>query len=236
MNSNDKLGFYFGISDTKIYICFFDDEKKKIKNVVQFEIPGNINNNLNFKVILNLLQKNIRKLEKQLGIYLNSGNISVQSKTYQSILFSVKNIFDEKKLDKEVITKIVRSGIQQIYNNDQNLNILHVIIKKYIIDDKVYVFFPKNIKFKKIILEIEFICLDKNFIDKIKNLFNNCKIKVKNIVSYDYATRYLNDVKDDTMCLSAKKILEGLNRSEVVLIEDTSKNKGLFDKVFNFFD
>ena len=185
---------------------------------------------------MNLLKKNIRKLEKELGIYLISGNISVQSKTYQSILFSVKNIFDEKKLDKEVITKIVRSGIQQIYNNDQNLNILHVIIKKYIIDNKVYVFFPKNIKFKKIILEIEFICLDKNFIDKIKNLFNNCKIKVKNIVSYDYATRYLNDVKDDTMCLSAKKILEGLNRSEVVLIEDTSKNKGLFDKVFNFFD
>ena len=236
MNSNDKGSFYFGISDTKIYICFFDDEKKIIKNVVQFEIPGSLNNNLNFKVILNLLQKNIRKLEKELGFYLNSGNISVKSKTYQSILFSVKNIFDEKKLDKEVITKIVKSGIQQLYNNDQNLNILHVILKKYIIDDNVYISFPENIKFKKIILEIEFICLDKNFIDKIKNLFNNCKIEVKNIVSYDYATRYLNDFKDDTMCLSAKKILDGVNPSEVVLLEDTSKNEGLFDKVFNIFD
>ena len=236
MNSVDKENFYFGISDTKIYISFFDSKKKKIKNTVNFEIPGSLNNNLNFKVILNLLQKNIRKLEKVSGLYLNSGNISVQSKTYQSILFSVKNIFDEKKLDKEVITKIVRSGIQQFYNTEPNLNILHVIINKYIIDDKVYVFFPNNIIFKKIILEIEFICLDKNFIDKIKNLFSNCKINIKNIVSHDYATRYLNDVKDETMCVSANKILNGENHSEVVIIEDVSKNPSLFDKIFNFFD
>ncbi len=236
MNKTYNENFYFGISDTKIYICFFDSEKNNLKNRVHFEIPGSLTNNLNFKVILNLLQKNIRKLEKDLGLFLNSGNVSVQSKTYQSIKFSVKNIFDEKKLDKDVVNKIVTSGIQQFYNNDKNLNILHVIINKYIIDDKVYIFFPDNIKFKKIILEIEFICLDKNFIDKIKNLFSDCKINIRKIVSYDYAVSFLNYIKDDTMCLSANKILNGANRSEVVLIENTSKKLGLFDKIFNFFD
>ena len=236
MNKTYNGNFYFGISDTKIYICFFDSEKNNLKNRVYFEIPGSLTNNLNFKVILNLLQKNIRKLEKDLGVFLNSGNISVQSKTYQSIQFSVKNIFDEKKLDKDVINKIVTCEIQQFNNNDKNLNILHVIINKYIIDDKVYIFFPDNIKFKKIILEIEFICLDKNFIDKIKNLFSDCKINIRKIVSYDYAVSFLNYIKDDTMCLSANKILNGANRSEVVLIENTSKKLGLFDKIFNFFD
>ena len=236
MNKTYNENFYFGISDTKIYICFFDSEKNNLKYKVYFEIPGSLSNNLNFKVILNLLQENIRKLEKDLGLFLNSGNISVQSKTYQKIQFSVKNIFDEKKLDTDVINKIVTSGIQQFYNSDKNLNILHVIINKYIIDDKVYVFFPDNKKFKKIILEIEFICLDKNFIDKLKNLFSDCKIKVQKIVSYDYAARYLNYIKDDTMCVSANKILNGANRSEVILIENTSKKLGLFDKIFNFFD
>ena len=236
MNKTYNGNFYFGISDTKIYICFFDSEKNNLKYKVYFEIPGSLSNNLNFKVILNLLQENIRKLEKDLGLFLNSGNISVQSKTYQKIQFSVKNIFDEKKLDTDVINKIVTSGIQQFYNSDKNLNILHVIINKYIIDDKVYVFFPDNKKFKKIILEIEFICLDKNFIDKIKNLFSDCKIKVQKIVSYDYAVSFLNYIKDDTMCVSANKILNGANRSEIVLIEDTSKKLGLFDKIFNFFD
>ena len=80
MNKTYNGNFYFGISDTKIYICFFDSEKNNLKYKVYFEIPGSLSNNLNFKVILNLLQENIRKLEKDLGLFLNSGNISVQSK------------------------------------------------------------------------------------------------------------------------------------------------------------
>ena len=56
---------------------------------------------------------------------------------------------------------------------------IHIFINKYIIDDKVYDFRPKNIDFKKIILEIEFICLDKNLINKnkqfISRMQNRCK-------------------------------------------------------------
>ena len=103
--------------------------KNKLKNTVNFDIPGSINNNLNFKIIFNLLKENIRKLEKDLDLFLNSGNISIQSETYQSILFSVKNIFDQRELDKDVITKLVRGGISSYikmkkinyptYNNKQ---------------------------------------------------------------------------------------------------------------------
>ena len=59
--------------------------------------------------------KNIRKIEKNLGFFLNNGNISIQSNSYQSILFSIKNIFDEKKLDKKVIANLVQSCIQKFY-------------------------------------------------------------------------------------------------------------------------
>ena len=236
MNNLNKESFYFGVSDDKIYICFFDEKTNELKNAINFDIPGDLNNNLNFKIILNLLQENIRKLEKNLNLFLNSGNISFQSKSYQSILFSIKNIFDEKELDKQVITKLVRSAFQQFYNNERNLAILHVVIKKYIIDDKVYYFFPNKKKFKKIILEIEFIVLDKNLINKVKKLFSECKINIRKIVSYDYAKRFLSDIKDDTMCISANKILNGANQSEVILTENSSKKHSLFDKIFNFFD
>ena len=46
----------------------------------------------------------------------------------------------------------------------------------------------------------------------------------------------LNNIKDDTLCLSAYKILNGANQSEVILTEDTPKKHSLFDKIFNFFD
>ena len=64
MNNSNNTNFYFGISDEKIYICFLDYEKNEFKNSVNFDIPDNLNNNLNFKIILNLLKENIRKLEK----------------------------------------------------------------------------------------------------------------------------------------------------------------------------
>ena len=236
MSSSKNANFYFGISDNKIYICFFDNKKNKLRNSVSFDIPDSLNNNLNFKIILSLLRKNIRKLEKDIGLFLNSGNISIKSKSYQSILFSVKDIFDERELEKEVIIKLVRIAMQQLQKCEKNLTIIHVIINKYVIDDKVYNFFPNYKKFTKIILEIEFICLNKILIEKVKKLFNECKIDVKKIVSYDYAKKFLNNIKDDTLCLSAYEILNGANQSEVILTENTSKKHSLFDKIFNFFD
>ena len=236
MSNYKNADFYFGISDNKIYICFIDNKKNKLSNNVSFDIPDSLNNNLNFKIILSLLRENIRKLEKDLGLFVNSGNISIKSKSYQSILFSVKDIFDERELEKEVIIKLVRVAMQQLQKCEKNLTIIHVIINKYVIDDKVYNFFPNYKKFTKIILEIEFICLNKILIEKVKKLFNECKIDVKKIVSYDYAKKFLNNIKDDTLCLSAYEILNGANQSEVILTEDTPKKHSLFDKIFNFFD
>ena len=236
MNSSLLGEFYFGISEKKIYICFFERGKNYFKSSVHFEIPENLNNNLNFKILLVLLKENIRKLEKNLGFFLNNGNISIQSNSYQSILFSIKNIFDEKKLDKKVIANLVQSCIQKFYIDEQNLSIIHIIINKYVIDDKVYKYLPNNIKFKKIILEIEFICLDKNLINKLKKLFNKCKIDIKKIVSYDYAKKFSKNHTDDTMCLSAYKVLNGINQSEVYQEENIQKKQGIFDKIFNFFD
>ena len=236
MSNSEKGEFYFGISEKKIYICFFEKGKNHYKERQEFEIPESLNNNLNFKVILNLLKTNVRKMEKNLGFFLNTGNLSIQSDTHQNILFSIKNIFDEKILNKKVVTDLIRTSIQKFYLNEENLSIIHIIINKFVIDDKVYKFFPNDIKFKKIILEIEFICLNKNIINKVSSLFNECDISVNKIVSYEYAKKFLNNDIDDTMCISAMKVLNGINQSEVYIENNISKKKGIFGKIFDFFD
>ena len=236
MNNLEKGDFYFGISDNKIYVCFFEKGKSKYSNIVEFEIPDSLMNDLNLKVIQNLLKENIRKLEKRLGFFLNDGNISIQSKSYQSILFSIKNIYDEQILDKKIVINLLQSTIQQFDNNEKNLYITHIIINKYVIDDKVYNYLPSEIRFKKIVLEIEFICLDKELINKVKRLFNECKININKIVSYDYAKRFLISDRDDTMCISANKVLNGENQSEVYLTDALLKKTSLFSKIFGLFD
>ena len=138
MSNSEKGNFYFGISDRKISISFFEKDKSHYNETLNFEIPDSLNNDLNFKVILNLLKKNIRSIEKNLGFFLTSGNISIQSSSHQSILLSIKNIFDEKKLDKIVISNLVQSAVQYFDNHNEKLAIIHIIVNKYFIDDKIY--------------------------------------------------------------------------------------------------
>ena len=45
MSNSEKGEFYFGISDKKIYICFFEKRKSIYKESLNFEIPGSLNNN-----------------------------------------------------------------------------------------------------------------------------------------------------------------------------------------------
>ena len=236
MSNSENADFYFGISDNKIHICFFEKGQNYFKKSTNFEIPDTLNNNLNFKIISSLLKNNIRKFEKSLGLFLTKGNISIQSKAYQRIVFSTKNIFDEKKLDEKVISNLVKTGTQYFINYEKKLSIIHIIINKYIIDGKNYNYMPRNIKFKKIILEIELICLDKKLINKVSNLFKECNIEINKIVSFEYAKSFLNDEDDKTMCISAKKVINGVNKSEIKIQDINQSKSTLFDRIFNFFD
>lgn len=236
MSNTDDKELYFGISDNKIYVCFFEIGKNIPKDSIVFEIPAKLNNNLNFKIILKLLKDNVRKLEKKLGFFINEGNISIQSNTYENISFSIQNIFDEKELNEQVISNLVQSGLQYFNIQNKELSVIHIIIKKYIIDDKVYDFLPNNKKFKKIILEIELICLDKSLIKKIKNLFKESKIHINKIVSFDYAKKFLDKELDATMCIAAKRVVNGINESEVKIQEFPQRKTSIFNRIFNFFD
>ena len=95
---------------------------------------------------------------------------------------------------------------------------------------------PRNLKFKKIILEIELICLDRDLINKVSNLFKECNIEIKKIVSFEYAKKFLDGEDDNTMCISAKKVLNGVNKSEITIQENNQSKSMIFDRIFNFFD
>ena len=64
-----KGDFYFGISEDKIFICFLKKKIVILKNSTNFDIPEGLDNDLNFKIITNLLKENIKKIEKKIGFF-----------------------------------------------------------------------------------------------------------------------------------------------------------------------
>ena len=48
--------------------------------------------------------------------------------------------------------------------------------------------------------------------------------------------KFLNDEDDKTMCISAKKVINGVNKSEIKIQDINQSKSTLFDRIFNFFD
>ena len=86
-------------------------------------------------------------------------------------------------------------------------------------------------------MELEFICLDKNLVDKIKKLFKDCKVHINKIISFQYSQKlFKSNYEDVTMCVSARRLINERNKSEVHINEISPRNPALFDKIFNLFE
>ena len=67
-------------------------------------------------------------------------------------------------------------------------------------------------------------------------MFKECKIHINKIVSYEYAKKFLKNKTDTTMCLAAKRVVNGINKSEVKIKEVSQRKTSIFNRIFNIFD
>ena len=112
--------------------------------------------------------------------------------------------------------------------------IVHMIINKYIIGEKSYSSIPNELHHENIFLEIRFMCLKINICQKLRKLFSKYQITIKKIFNYEYVNGFKNTTHDNMFDI-ADKLLHGLNQNEISFINKTSKNKGFFEKFFDFF-
>ena len=60
------------------------------------------------------------------------------------------------------------------------------------------------------------------------------QISLKQSVNANYISKFLNN-DDKNVFLMSKKLIEGYNRNEVLLVDKINKKQGFFEKFFNFF-
>jgi cell division protein FtsA len=134
-----------------------------------------------------IVQKIIYDLEIKTNEYLDEINLMVDSPEMLSIGISLSKKLDGLELKKEDIQFLIQDAKQQILRNYTNLNIIHIIIKSYNIDNTNYIFPPININCKLLSLDIIFLCLPKKNIEELKKVFFKLDVSVKQIFCSSYA-------------------------------------------------
>ena len=109
-----------------------------------------------------------------------------------------------------------------------------MIIENYQIDEKDYQNLPNNLSCDYLSIDVNFLCLSKNFINNLEDTLKKYQISINQIISARYANNLIQDVDLD-LIKKAKLIKNGFNNNEVLLIKKMQKNKGFFEKFFDFF-
>ncbi len=168
-----------GIFDNNFNIQNFFDEKKSISDFSLINFDMHHSN----KIIRELIQK----AEKKIGVHINNVNLLIDSPYFFSIDISLKKNLEGKKVTDEDIQYLLQEGRQLIQSNYGDQKIIHIIIEKFIFDDKEFEYLPnEKIQCNFLFLEIKFLCLSNLIFDKLKKNLNENQLSIKNIFCSSY--------------------------------------------------
>ena len=227
------LDAYLFISPKKIILSIFNETSRK--NLFENEIKiDNSSKLIDLESLRLFLDKNIFEAEKLLKTFIKNIYLVIESDSFFSSSISVKKNFQKSILSKDRLIHLLNESKEICKNTLSQKKIIHMIIEKYRLDNEFYNEIPQNKKFENISVEVKFICLSENMVKNLEDSLKQFHISVKNIVSYNYIKKFFKDEKYDLFEMT-KKILEGFNENEVLIVNKTSKNKGFFEKFFNLF-
>ncbi len=234
--SKKNFDTYLDLSSTKLSIAAF--EKFDSHNIFfkEYDCETNLNKNqLNFENAEKIIEKNIFEIEKETGEFLNDIYLMVETPDSISINLSLIKDNEGKKIEKKNVQYLVQDAKQQILRSHHSKKIIHIIISNYVIDNVVYNYLPLDINCNKFSIDIKFICFPKNLIKKLEEIFNNHEIFINKIICSNYAKSFTKNMPCTNICECGLKLVQGINKQEVVIIPRKLEKKGFFERLFYFF-
>ena len=233
MNKEIEFETYIRISSKIFGIYVFD--KKKSYNIYVDELDcENNNDNINFNVLIEFIEKNIFKIEKLIGKFINNVSLIVENNKIFNLNFCIKKKNYEKYVSLPHIENILTEAKDLFKENYQQQKIIHLIIEKYLIDGNLYTSYKENFKCDTLCLEVKFISINKDFILELERSMEKYQIKILNFLDENYVKNIFKE-NDIELSLMAYKIQSGYNENEVSVVPKNPLKKGFFEKFFQFF-
>ena len=225
---------YLYLNNTQ-YIIYVTSKKTNEKIYSKKLVIEENSTELKFSKLDEFLDSNIFKIEKKLNSFIKDIYVILDSKEFHSIKLSIKKDNNGNLINSEALIHPLSDLKNLCQSNLLNKNIIHLLIEKYVIDNKFYTSLPENINCNIFSLDTEFICLSKNLIENIEKTLKKYHISLIQILSASYVEKF-KDNTDNTIFATASRIISGHNSNEVLLTGRINKKQGFFERFFNFFN
>ena len=234
--SKKNFDIYLDLCPTKLSIAAFKKFSGHSTFFKEYNCVTNLNKDqLNFENAEKTIEKNIFEIEKKTGEFLNDIYLMVETPESISINLSLIKDNEGKKIQKKNVQYLIQDAKQQILRSYYNKKIIHIIVSNYVIDNVAYNYLPLDINCKKFSIDIQFICFPSNLVKKLEELFNNHQIFINKIICTNYAKSFTKKESCVNICESGLKLIQGVNKQEVVIVPRKLEKKGFFERLFHFF-
>ena len=230
-NLNNKTFFFINLK--KISIIVFDDFNEVVfKKEVSLDTSSK---KFNFTLLDDFINQNIFRIEKKLNEFIKSIFLIIDHNDIFSVNLSVKNKIKDVPLNTGLINNLLVEAKSCCKETLEKANIMHMKIDQFYIDNDIYKTLPDNIRCENLSIDLSFICIPDDILQNLEKIFKKYQISVSKTFSFRYLNNFMN-IKSNELSQVSKKILDGFNENEVLLINKRSRNVGFFEKFFNFFN
>ena len=180
------------------------------------------------------LKKNVFEIEKKIDNFLNNIFLILDQKTFFPVQISIKKNLRGKLITTENLNYLLNETKKDCHKTLLGKKIIHIILDRYLVDEKSYLNLPSDVKCNFLSLDISFFCLSKKEVKNFEEILKRYHIIITKILSADYVRSLFNQNNPDLIFMS-KLVKDGYNKNEVEMLEKKQQKFGFFERFFHLF-
>ncbi len=232
MTNQDLFRSFFSVSEKEISIYVKNINSDEIVFLKKEKIDDNQSYFYNDR-LQNFFVEKIEEIEEQIKLFVDNISLIIESENIVSIQFSLKQKIENKVTSLNELKSLLLVGQEEILKYNQNLLIIHFLVDLINIDGKIVETIEDQLVKKFMCIDLRFICINQNTVDKFKNLFKKKQIFLEKIFSAVYLKEFMTN--NENIINSVDKVERGINKLEVSLVPKKSIKKGFFERFFDYF-
>ena len=186
--SKKNLNVFIDFGSSKVRLGIYDKEFSKNIISLEKECISNFDlKNFDIKNSNEIIKNLIKSAEKKINNHITNINLMIDTPDMFSLDISIKKSSDNKSQLKNDVKSLLNEAKGLVQKNYFDKKIIHMIIKKFIFDDKEYFEIPdKEINYNSLILELKFICFDNQIWKNLQESFNRNYLNIDSLYCSSY--------------------------------------------------